>query len=243
LVVAFNAPVDTLPLVGSLPVHGPPVGELDAMQAVALVELQVSVALPPEATPRGLAVSNAVGAGGGGGGVLAAVTVTVALAAAGVVPLAPAQVKVKVLAALSAAVTTLPPVDCAPLQEPDAVQAVALVEDQVSVVVAPVVTLVGLALSETVGADAGGVDKGGVLEDPPELPPPEQAASSRPALSAAPATRECGNRFMAPFIMVRNSRRLCRSEGYRAKPLRVDGIDITGAENPASIPQGKWPRR
>jgi hypothetical protein len=140
-----------------------------------------------------------------------AVTVTVVLAAAGVVPLAPEQVNVNVLVALNAALTTLPPVDCAPLHAPDAVHAVALVEDQVSVVVPPVVTLVGLALSETVGEDAGGVDAGGVdtggvdaggvLEEPPEFPPPPQAASSRPALRAVPATIECGNRFMAPFII------------------------------------------
>jgi hypothetical protein len=195
-VVAFNAPVDTEPLVASLPVHGPPAGELNAVQAVALVELQVSVALPPAVTPAGLADSKAVGAaGGGGGGVVTAVTVTVVLAAAGVVLLAPEQVNVNVLVALNAAVITLPPVDCAPLHAPDAVHAVALVEDQVSVVVPPVVTLVGLALSETVGDDAGGVDTGGVdaggvLGDPPEFPPPPQAASSRPALSAVPATRE-----------------------------------------------------
>jgi hypothetical protein len=201
LVVAFNAPVDTEPLVGSVPVQGPPLGELDAVQAVALVELQVSVALPPGATPGGLAVSSAVGAAGGGGGVVPAVTVTVALAAAGVVPPAPEQVNVKVLVALNAPVTTLPPVDCAPLQAPDAVQAVALVEDQVSVEVPPVLTLVGLALNDTVGADAGGVDEGGVLEDPPEFPPPPQAASSRPAPSAVPATKKRGNRFMSPFII------------------------------------------
>jgi hypothetical protein len=201
LVVAFSAPVDTEPLVVSVPLHGPPVGELDAVQAVALVELQVSVALPPAATPGGLAVSSAVGAAGGGGGVLPAVTVTVVLAAAGVVPLAPEQVNVNVLVSLNAAVTTLPPVDCAPLHAPDAVHAVALVEDQVSVEVPPVVTLVGLALNETVGADAGGVDEGGVLEDPPEFPPP-QALSSRPAPSAAAATMECGNRFMVPFIIL-----------------------------------------
>jgi hypothetical protein len=208
-VVAFNAPVDTEPLVASVPVHGPPAGELEAMQAVALVELQVSVALPPAVTPAGLAVSKAVGAAGGdggGGGVVPAVTVTVVLAAAGVVPLAPEQVNVKVLVAVRAALTTLPPVACAPLHAPDAVHAVALVEDQVSVVVPPVVTLVGLALSETVGEDAGGVDTGGVdaggvLGDPPEFPPPPQAASNRPALSAVPATRECGSRFMAPFII------------------------------------------
>jgi hypothetical protein len=201
-VVAFSAPVETLPLVGSLPVHGPPDGELDAMQAVALVELQVSVALPPAGTPEGLAMSCAVGAAGGGGGGVAAVTVTVVLAAAGVVPPAPEQVNVNVPVALKAALTTLPPVDCAPLQAPDAVQAVALVEDQVSVVVPPVVTLEGLALSETVGAAAGGVEAGGVLDAAPEFPPPEQPASSRPALSATATAGECGQRRMVAFIIL-----------------------------------------
>jgi hypothetical protein len=50
------------------------------------------------------------------------------------------------------------PVDCAPLspleplQPPDAVQAVALLLDQVSVEAAPDFTLLGLALSVTMGA-------------------------------------------------------------------------------------------
>ncbi len=50
------------------------------------------------------------------------------------------------------------PVDCEPLvakvpdQPPEAVQAVAFVEDQVKVEVAPLATVVGLALSVTVGA-------------------------------------------------------------------------------------------
>jgi hypothetical protein len=57
-----------------------------------LVELHVSIAVPPDVTLVGLAVSVTVGAGGGGGG--GAVTVTVALVVAGVVPLAPLQLNV-----------------------------------------------------------------------------------------------------------------------------------------------------
>jgi hypothetical protein len=50
------------------------------------------------------------------------------------------------------------PVDCDPLvaslpdQPPEAVQAVALVEDQLSVVLLPLVTVLGAALKVTVGA-------------------------------------------------------------------------------------------
>jgi hypothetical protein len=40
-----------------------------------------------------------------------------------------------------------------PLQSPEAVQAVAPVDDHVNVAPAPLVTLVGLALIETVGCD------------------------------------------------------------------------------------------
>ena len=40
---------------------------------------------------------------------------------------------------------------CAPDHPPEAVQAVALVEDQVNVELPPLETLVGLALSDTVG--------------------------------------------------------------------------------------------
>jgi hypothetical protein len=41
-----------------------------------------------------------------------------------------------------------------PVQPPDAVQAVALLEVQVNVVVLPLATLLGLALNETLGAGA-----------------------------------------------------------------------------------------
>ena len=54
----------------------------------------------------------------------------------------------------------MPPVELEPLvalvpdQAPEAVQEEALVEDQVSVELPPLATLVGLALSEAVGAGA-----------------------------------------------------------------------------------------
>ena len=55
--MAVNAPVDCDPLVASVPVQAP-----EAVQEVALVELHVSVELPPLATLVGLAVSVTVGA-------------------------------------------------------------------------------------------------------------------------------------------------------------------------------------
>jgi hypothetical protein len=63
MVVALSAAVDTVPLVGSAPLQPP-----EAVHAVALVELHVSIAVPPDVTLVGLAVMVAVGAGGSGGG-------------------------------------------------------------------------------------------------------------------------------------------------------------------------------
>jgi hypothetical protein len=84
-VVALSAPVDALPLVAMGPIQ-PPV----AVHEVALVLLQVSVALAPPVRLLGLAESITVGEGGA----VAAVTDTVAVTVAGVVPAAPAQLKV-----------------------------------------------------------------------------------------------------------------------------------------------------
>jgi hypothetical protein len=50
--------------------------------------------------------------------------------------------------------TALPLVACVPVQPPEAVQDVALVLDQVSVLVAPAVIAVGVAAKVTVGATA-----------------------------------------------------------------------------------------
>jgi hypothetical protein len=140
-VVAVRAPVDWLPEVALVPDQPP-----EAVQEVALVEDQVSVEAPPLVTDVGFAASDTVGTGGGGG---AAVTVTVADALA--LPPVPVQVRVKLLVAVSAPVDWLPEVALAPDQPPEAVQEVALVEDQVSVEAPPLVTDVGLATSDTVG--------------------------------------------------------------------------------------------
>jgi len=75
---------------------------------------------------------------------------------AGVVPLAPLQVRVNVVVALSAPVLALPLIGLFPDQPPVAVQLVALVEDQLSIEAEPLLTVPGLALIFTVGG--GGAD-------------------------------------------------------------------------------------
>jgi hypothetical protein len=127
------------PLVASAPDHAP-----DAVQLVAFVLDHVSVVEPLAATPGGLADSDAVGA--------AVVTLTVALLAA--LPPVPLHVSVNVEFAVNAPVLCEPDVDFVPDHAPDAVQLVALVELHVNVDAEPDATLVGEALSVTVGAAA-----------------------------------------------------------------------------------------
>lgn len=98
---------------------------------------------PPLVTLVGLALNDTVGAGG-------AETVTVADCAAE--PPAPVQVRVNFVVAVSAGVVCEPAVASVPLQPPEAVQAVALVEDQVSADVAPLLTVTGFAVKVTAGA-------------------------------------------------------------------------------------------
>jgi len=86
-----------------------------------------------------------------GAGVAVTVTVDDALC----VPPAPLQERVNVPLLVSAPVDTLPDVGRAPDQAPDAVQDVALVEDQVSVDDPPLATDVGFAESDTVGTGGG----------------------------------------------------------------------------------------
>jgi hypothetical protein len=92
--------------------------------------------------------------------------------------------------AVSAPVDWLPEVALAPDQPPEAVQEVALVEDQVSVEDAPFATDVGFAASDTVGTGGGG--GGGA-----ELSKP-QAERPRPTNSAAKMTPQ---RIFNPIIM------------------------------------------
>ena len=95
-----------------------------------------------------------------------AATVTVADALA--LPPAPVQLRVKLALAVSKPVDWLPEVALVPDQSPEAVQVVALVDDQISVEAVPLVTDVGFAASDTVGTcDAFTV----TLADPLALPP------------------------------------------------------------------------
>jgi hypothetical protein len=113
------------------------------VQAVALVEVQVRVDALPLVTLDGLALNDTVGAGG-------AETVTVADWDAE--PPAPVQVRVNFVVAVSAGVVCEPAVASEPLQPPEAVQAVALVEDQVNAEVAPLLIVAGFAVRVTAGA-------------------------------------------------------------------------------------------
>ena len=138
MALAVRAPVDCEPLIALLPDQAP-----EAVQEVALVDVQVKVELPPLATVPGLALMPTVGTCCG-------LTVTVVDCAA--LPPAPVQVSPYVALALSA------PVDCEPLtgmlpdHAPDAEHDVALVADQVRVELLPLITELGLALRLTVGA-------------------------------------------------------------------------------------------
>ena len=63
------------------------------------------------------------------------------------------QARLNWVVVLSATVDAEPLVDCAPVQPPDAVHAVAFVADQASVELLPLLTVEGLAEIVTVGAD------------------------------------------------------------------------------------------
>ena len=130
--------MDFVPLMACAPLHPP-----DAVQAVALAEVQVSVDALPLATLEGLALNDTVGAAG---------AETLIVADCDAEPPAPVQVSVNIVVAVRAAVVFEPAVASAPFQPPEAVQAVALVDDQVSADVAPLLTVAGFAVRVTAGA-------------------------------------------------------------------------------------------
>ncbi len=82
--------------------------------------------------------------------VVGGVTLTVVLCDAE--PPAPVQTKVYLVEAVRAAVLCEPLIASVPLQPPEAVHEVALVDDQLSIDAAPLVTVLGVAASVTVGA-------------------------------------------------------------------------------------------
>lgn len=117
------------------------------VQLVALVLLQVMVLLPPSLMVLGEALTVTVGASG------RAETFTVVLFSAVVVPSVPVQVMVYVYApVVRVPVLSVPLVPLLPVQAPLAVQLVALVLDQVTVLSFPSSIVLGLALMVTVGA-------------------------------------------------------------------------------------------
>ena len=107
-----------------------------------MLEVQVRVDALPLLMLAGLALNDTVGAGDD----------TVTVADCDAEPPAPVQVRVNFVVAVSAGVVCEPAVASAPLQPPKAVQAVALVEDQVSADVAPLLTVAGFAVRVTAGA-------------------------------------------------------------------------------------------
>jgi len=117
-----------------------------AVQLVAFVDDQLSVVEPPVATVVGVAVNVTDGAAG-------CVTVTFTDCVAD--PPGPLQVSANAEVAVSAPVDAVPDVALLPLQLPEAVQAVALVDDQVSVAGEPETTEAGTADSVTDGAGDG----------------------------------------------------------------------------------------
>jgi len=133
-----RGPRSSEPAVALAPVQAP-----EAVQPVALVEVQVSVTVLPDSTVSAFEVKTSVGAGGGGGG--AAVTVTVVVAEM------PPQVSVEldVVVGKTACVPVRPLV---PLQAPDAVHVVAFCTVQDSVLERPLTMLAGVAVMFTTGA-------------------------------------------------------------------------------------------
>jgi hypothetical protein len=119
-----------------------PLQDPDAVQLVALVVDQRSTVLPPLAILVGFALNVRVGAC-----VLCTVTRAVELAA----PAVPVQVSMKSADVLSGPTLWEPETALFPAQPPEAEQEVALVADQVRVLVCPLVTAVGLALIWTAG--------------------------------------------------------------------------------------------
>jgi hypothetical protein len=140
VVLADTAPVDCEPLSPLAPLQPP-----DALHEVAFVLDQVSKEEAPEFTVLGVAVRVTTGA------LLETVTVADCVAD----PLAPVQVSSYSVVFVRVPVGQLPLVATLPCQPPEAVQAVAPTELQLSVELPPLLTVVGAAASVT-DALAGG---------------------------------------------------------------------------------------
>ena len=135
-----------------MPLHAP-----EAVQEVAWVEDQVKVEPLPLVTLVGFALMETLGG----------VADTVTVADCDAEPPGPVHVSVYFEVVLRAEVDTEPLIGSVPLQPPEAVHDVALVEDQVSVDLAPLAIVLGFAVRVT----AGGVWVIEMVADCVALPP------------------------------------------------------------------------
>jgi hypothetical protein len=133
-VVVLTAPVVRTPLIGSAPVQ-----PSEPAHDVALLEVHVSVDVPPGETTEGYKVNIAVG------------TILTTAVAGELPPPGPVQVSEYEVAVFNAAVFWVPLMPTEPLHPPDAVHAVALLEVHVNAAVLPAATAVGSADRVTVG--------------------------------------------------------------------------------------------
>jgi len=166
--LAESTPVDCDPVSPFAPDQAP-----EAEQDVALEDLQVSVELVPLAMVLG--ATEMLTEGG------VALTDTVAIWAA--VPPGPVHDNVKVVPAVSAPDDCEPLMALAPDHPPEAEHEVAFFVAQVSVVEAPELMVLGLAVSVTVGAEAETVTVVACVADPPV---PVQVKAYSVVLESAP---------------------------------------------------------
>lgn len=175
--LAVSVPVDCVPETAFAPVQ-----PFEAVQDVALVDDQVSVELPPEATDVGFAVSVTVGAG-----VDAATAIVTAPYA--VWPPAAVHVREKRVSAISVPVLEEPLMAFEPVQPPEAVQLAAFVEVQLIVDELPALMLIGAAETVTVGVTtSGGASLSLDCASEPQPANSRSGATSR----AAPKARAIG---------------------------------------------------
>jgi hypothetical protein len=151
-VLAVNAPEDCEPLTALVPDHAP-----EPEHEVAFFANHVSVVEAPELTVLGLAVSVTEGA--------EAETVMVADCVAE--PPVPVQVNSYSVVLERAAVDQVPEVPTAPCQPPEALQAVAFVELQRRLDVAPAATVVGEADMMIVGTGVVTTTSADCEDEPP----------------------------------------------------------------------------
>jgi hypothetical protein len=165
VLLAVSAPVERLPLAASVPVQPP-----EAVHELEFVELQLSIELPPLAIAVGRALRVAVGR-----------MLTVAVDGA-LVPPGPVQVSAKAVPVVSAPVDRLPLVPSVPVQPPEAVHEVALVELQVSDELPPLATTPAVAINVAVGTGSTAT-----VAEAGALVPPGPAQVSEYALLALSA--------------------------------------------------------